>query len=145
MASLTMWPGHFLFFFCKKRCNGPRKSEVAQDAVLDGLCSLQPLCTSSEVVSRCRFKWCLLFCVEKRGVEQMSRPNGRGGRAGAFAALLRDVNDLRDCVMRLSKEEQLGDVAAVVERAQRAVATARECLDEVPRVEVAVARNGKRP
>jgi hypothetical protein len=74
----------------------------------------------------------------------MSRSRG----AGVFAALLRDVDALREHVVRLSKEELLllGEVASVVQRAQGAVATARGCLDELRQVEVAkLAKGRKKP
>ncbi len=50
---------------------------------------------------------------------------------GAFAALLRDVEDLRDRVIKLANVQQAGEVASVIERAQKAVAAARDCLDEL--------------
>jgi hypothetical protein len=78
----------------------------------------------------------------------MSSVNGRRDNVAAFEALKQDLEGLWERVTALTNAErlaersvdQVNDVVSVVQKAQRAVATASDCLHELPAVVVRVGK-----
>jgi hypothetical protein len=81
----------------------------------------------------------------------MSSVNGHHGNVVAFEALKRDLESLLERVATLTDAEELAErsldqvneVVAVVQKTQRAVATASDCLHELPAVVVRVGKKRK--